>query len=234
MPYLTHQDIHGAKPMRICGTGILVALAIVAMAPGPAHAQAVEDVRVGRFSAGDLQGWESRAFKGVTDYRIVADDATRVLAARANGGASGRFRKIKIDLTRTPFINFSWKVSGVYQGINEAAKSGDDFPARVYVVRERGLMGINSAALNYVWSSTRPVGSQWASPYTAQVKLIALDSGSQKAGVWTKHKRNVREDLRRAFGEDITEIDAVALMSDADNFGGSVDAAYGDIWFSAR
>ncbi len=199
-----------------------------------AVAQQAPDTPVGRFSAGDLQGWESRAFKGATQYRIVPDGATRVLAASANGGASGRFRKIKIDLARTPFINFSWKVSGVYKGINEAAKSGDDFPARVYVVRERGLMGINSAALNYVWSSTRPVGSQWASPYTAQVKLIALDSGAEKADVWTRHKRNVREDLRRAFGEDITEIDVVALMSDADNFGGSVEAAYGDIWFSAR
>ncbi|MDP2354842.1 MAG: DUF3047 domain-containing protein [Beijerinckiaceae bacterium] len=199
-----------------------------------AIAQQAPNIPVGRFSAGDLQGWESRAFKGATEYRIVSDGATRVLAARANGGASGRFRKIKIDLTRTPFINFSWKVSGVYKGINEAAKSGDDFPARVYVVRERGLMGMNSAALNYVWSSARPVGSLWPSPYTAQVKLIALDSGPEKAGVWTRHKRNVREDLRRAFGEDITEIDAVALMSDADNFGGSVEAAYGDIWFSAR
>ena len=211
-----------------------IASLIAVMTATGAFAQQAPDTPVGRFSAGDLQGWESRAFKGATQYRIAPDGATRVLAASANGGASGRFRKIKIDLTRTPFINFSWKVSGIYKGINEAAKSGDDFPARVYVVRERGLMGINSAALNYVWSSTRPVGSQWASPYTAQVKLIALDSGAEKAGVWTRHKRNVREDLRRAFGEDITEIDVVALMSDADNFGGSVEAAYGDIWFSAR
>lgn len=214
--------------------GMLLAwLATIAAVPC-ALAQQAPDIPVGRFSAGDLQGWESRAFKGATEYRIATDGAARVLAARANGGASGRFRKIKIDLTRTPFINFSWKVSGVYKGINEAAKSGDDFPARVYVVRERGLMGINSAALNYVWSSTRPVGSLWSSPYTAQVKLLALDSGPEKAGAWTRHKRNVREDLRRAFGEDITEIDAVALMSDADNFGGSVEASYGDIWFSAR
>ncbi len=213
----------------------LLTAAVFALASATAaSAQQAADIPVGRFSAGDLQGWESRAFKGTTEYRIATDGATRVLAARANGGASGRFRKIKIDLTRTPFINFSWKVSGVYKGINEAAKSGDDFPARVYVVRERGLMGMNSAALNYVWSSTRPVGSQWASPYTAQVKLIALDSGPDKVGSWTRHKRNVREDLRRAFGEDITEIDAVALMSDADNFGGSVEASYGDIWFSAR
>jgi hypothetical protein len=210
--------------------GTFAALCISASA----IAQQAPDTPVGRFSAGDLQGWESRAFKGETRYRIVSDGATRVLAASANGGASGRFRKIKIDLTRTPFINFSWKVSGVYPGINEATKAGDDFPARVYVVRERGLMGINSIALNYVWSSGKATGSLWASPYTAQVKLIALDTGGNKAGSWSRHKRNVREDLRRAFGEDISEIDAVALMSDADNFGGSVEAAYGDIWFSAR
>lgn len=208
-------------------------LAAICISVG-AIAQQAPDVPVARFSAGELQGWESRVFKGETRYRIIPDGATRVLAASANGGASGRFRKIRIDLTRTPFINFSWKVSGVYKGINEATKAGDDFPARVYVVRERGLMGMNSAALNYVWSSARPMGSQWVSPYTAQVKLIALNSGADKAGSWVRHKRNVREDLRRAFGEDITEIDAVALMSDADNFGGSVEAAYGDIWFSAR
>lgn len=211
------------------------ALLALAVAPGGrAHAQTAPEIPVGRFSAGELNVWESRTFKGETQYAIVTDEGRRVLAARTNAGASGRFRKIKIDLTRTPFINFSWKVSGVYEGINEAAKAGDDFPARVYVVRERGVMGMSTIALNYVWSSARPVGSVWASPYTSQVKLIALNSGAGKAGAWSRHKRNVREDLRRAFGEDITEIDAVALMSDSDNFGGRAEAAYGDIWFSAK
>lgn len=193
-----------------------------------------EEVRVGRFSAGDLQGWEARKFSGATDYRIATQDGKPVLTARTSASASGLFRKIRIDLTRTPFINFSWKVSGIYQGIDENTKAGDDFPARVYVVRERGVMGMNTIALNYVWSSTRPRGAIWASPFTSQVKLIALDSGPQKAGPWSQHKRNVREDLRRAFGEDVTEIDAVALMSDSDNFKGAAEAAYGDIWFSSK
>jgi hypothetical protein len=214
--------------------GSAALLAFLCAAGGQGLAQTAQDVPVGRFSAGDLAGWESRAFKGATQYAIVADGGRRVLSARTNAGASGRFRKIRIDLTQTPFINFSWKVSGVYEGINEAAKAGDDFPARVYVVRERGVMGMSTIALNYVWSSVRPVGSMWASPYTSQVKLIALDSGAGKAGTWSRHKRNVREDLRRAFGEDITEIDAVALMSDSDNFKGNAEAAYGDIWFSAK
>jgi hypothetical protein len=199
-----------------------------------ALAQGAGDIPVGRFAAGDLSGWESRSFKGETEYRLATEDGRRVLAARTNAAASGRFRKIKIDLTRTPFINFSWKVSGVYNGINENIKAGDDFPARVYVVRERGIMGMSTIALNYVWSSARPVGSLWASPFTSQVKLIALDTGADRAGTWSRHKRNVREDLRRAFGEDITEIDAVALMSDSDNFAGRAEASYGDIWFSAK
>ena len=193
-----------------------------------------EEIRVGRFSAGDLKGWEARKFSGATDYRIATQDGRPVLTARTSASASGLFRKMKIDLTRTPFINFSWKVNGVYKGIDETKKAGDDFPARVYVVRERGVMGMSTIALNYVWSSTRPRGAIWASPYTSQVKLIALDSGPQKAGSWSRHKRNIREDLRRAFGEDVTEIDAVALMSDSDNFKGATEAAYGDIWFSSK
>ena len=171
-------------------------------APTPTLAQEMADVAVGRFSMGDLQGWENRSFKGETEYRIVSDGGVRVLSARTDGGTSGRFRKVKINLTQTPFINFSWKVSGVYKDINEATKSGDDFPARVYVVRERGLMGMNSISLNYVWSSARPAGSLWASPYTSQVKLLALNSGREKVSQWAKHKRNVRVSVVRTFGSD--------------------------------
>ena len=113
-------------------------LAALLAAPSPAVAQEMADVPVGRFSMGDLKGWESRSFKGETQYRIVSDGGVRVLSARTNAGASGRFRKVKINLTQTPFINFSWKVNGVYKDINEATKSGDDFPARIYVIREHG------------------------------------------------------------------------------------------------
>ncbi|MCQ8116088.1 DUF3047 domain-containing protein [Methylomonas rosea] len=50
--------------------------------------------------------------------------------------------------------------------------------------------------------------------------------------VWLKEKRNGRADLPKLFGDDISYIDAVALMADADNSGGQASAYYGDIWFS--
>lgn len=200
----------------------------------PIARAAGQEIPVGFFSRGSLAEWSSRSFKGETKYELVEDANRRtvVLAAEANAAASGRYRKIRIDLTRTPFLNWSWKVTGIFPGIDERQKSGDDFPARIFVIVERGLLGARSLALNYVWASQHGTGSEWPSPYTAQVRLIAVDSGHKGLGSWVGYKRDVRDDLRRTFGEEIREIDAVAIMTDADNYKGHTRTFYGDIWFS--
>lgn len=189
-----------------------------------------------KFMPDDVVRWERRNFKAATDYQVVTDEVRGrpVLRASASGTASGLFRKVKIDLDKTPYLSFSWNVSDVYPGIDERTKAGDDFPARVYVVIERGIGGFRSLSLNYVWSNTGAPGELWPSPYTSQVKLLALDAGLARTGRWISHKRNVKADLRRAFGEEITSIDAVAIMTDADNFGGRTVTLYGDLSFSAE
>jgi len=193
------------------------------------------DTIVGNFSQSQLNGWEAKEFSGQTVYSFVKDRGREryVLKAQALASASGLFNRTKIDLNKTPYLNWSWKVEKIFPKINESAQSGDDFPARIYVVVERGLMGFSSLSLNYVWASRNPVQNLWTSPYTDQVKLFAADSGSQKLGTWTRHKRNLREDLYKAFGEHIVEIHATALMTDTDNHGGNATAYYGNIWFSA-
>ncbi|PKA39929.1 hypothetical protein CWR43_30115 [Rhizobium sullae] len=215
------------------GLGVALSLFVVS----PAMPQSANgDIHVGRFSQGSLSSWSSRSFNGETKYEFVKDPdlGSTVLAATADAGASGRYRKIKIDLTKTPFMNWSWKVTQIFPDVDENVKSGDDFPARIYVVIERGLLGTRSLALNYVWASRHRVGSEWPSPYTTQVLLMATDSGTQGLGSWVRHKRNLREDLKGAFREDITEIDAVAIMTDADDHKGRAQTYYGDIWFSAE
>ena len=64
--------------------------------------------------------------------------------------------------------------------------------------------------------------------------MIALRSSSDGAATWYDEKRNILEDLRKQFGEDIRFIDAVAIMTDTDNAGGRATAYYGDIFFSAK
>lgn len=189
-------------------------------------------ITVGNFADGNLSGWEEESFVGHTDYQLVTDDNRTVLRAQTDASASGLFREIDVDLNQTPTLNWSWKVSNTYEGNDERRKSGDDYPARVYVVVSGGLLFWRTRAINYVWSSHQPVGTVWDNAYTGNAKMIAVQSGTEKTGQWVTEKRNVRADFKRLFGEEIGEINAVAIMSDSDNAKQSATAWYGDIYFT--
>ena len=64
--------------------------------------------------------------------------------------------------------------------------------------------------------------------------MISVRGSDDEIGTWVNEKRNVREDLKLAFGKDIKSIDAVALMTDTDNSGKSATAHYGEIYFTAE
>ncbi|MCK4784549.1 MAG: DUF3047 domain-containing protein [Desulfobacteraceae bacterium] len=194
-----------------------------------------ETVMVGSFSRGDLEGWELKKYEGEVDYNIVTADGRKVLRAKSFAAASGRIRKMKIDLKKTPYLNWSWRVDNVMQGLDERTKKGDDYPARVYLVFSGGMQVWKTRAVNYVWSNNQPVGTEWPSAYTKNNMKIAVQSGKKKLGVWVEEKRNVVEDFRRLFKKDPPEkVDAVAIMTDTDNSGQSAIAYYGDIWFSSE
>jgi hypothetical protein len=192
---------------------------------------AAERVDVGAFSTGDLSGWDAKAFQGTTEYRLVEDDARRVLKAESRAAASGRFKKVRIDLMRTPYLHWSWRVERPLAGLDEKTKAGDDYAARVYVV-VAGTFFWNTRAVNYVWAGTQPEGSTWPNAFTGNAHMVALRSGNARAGTWVHERRDVRDDFKRLFGKDVRVIDAVALMTDTDNSGGTATAYYGDIYFA--
>lgn len=194
-----------------------------------------ETVMVGSFSGGSLGGWEVKKYEGEVDYSIVETDGRKVLRAKSSAAASGWVRKMKIDLKKTPYLNWSWRVDNVMQGLDERTKKGDDYPARIYLVFDGGWQKWKTRSVNYVWSNSQPVGTEWPSAYTKNNMKVAVQSGEKKLGVWVEEKRNVVEDFRRLFKKDPpAKADAVAIMSDTDNSGQSVTAYYGDIWFSSE
>ena len=207
----------GFSALLLTWTGLVLAAAAILM--------------VGHFSAGDLQDWKTKSFAGETQYQRVEKDGRRVLQADSKGTASGLYREITVNLERTPYLNWSWRVNNVLTGVDERTKAGDDYPARVYVVVSGGLAFWRTRSLVYVWSSNQPVGSTWDNAFTSNVRTIALRSGNV-AG-WFNEKRNVRADFKRLFGDDIQQINAVALMTDTDNSGQAATAWYGDIYFTA-
>ncbi len=197
----------------------------------------VEKLVVGSFSSGQLDNWEAKDFKGQTKYSLVELDGAKVLKAESSNGASGFFNEQRIDLYKTPIMHWRWHIENKLGHLNEQEMSGDDYAARVYVLVSGGAAFWNNKALNYVWSSTSPVGKVWPNAYTfgganGNMTMISVKDASHNTGTWYSEKRNILADLKEHFSEEIRYIDGVAVMSDSDDSKGEVIAYYGDIYFS--
>ena len=128
-------------------------------------------------------------------------------------------------------------------------KSGDDYPARLYITFEyepdkvgftkklkfkagQALFGpIPIAALNYIWDGKAQAETIVDNAFTDFAKMIVVRSGSADVGRWVQEERNVYEDYKKAFDEEPPMINGVAIMTDTDNTREAATAYYGDILF---
>ena len=198
---------------------------------GP-EVDAAESVAVLR--AGDIAGWEEKVFSGKTSYETVRLDGRTVVRATSHGAASGLYLRRRIDLAETPILRWTWRVDATLGTIDERTRAGDDYSARVYVIRSHPVFLWRTRAVNYVWASTRPPGETWPNAFTDASRHVAVRSGDTHAGRWVGERRDVRADFRKLFGESVRHVDAVAIMTDTDNTGASAVAYYGDITFSSE
>ncbi len=198
-----------------------------------AQNRAAAPIPIGEFSHNTLDGWKEKEFSAQTRYQLVKNGDKTILRAQADASASGLFKEVEIDLTTHPYLNWEWRADKLHPPLAERTKAGDDYVARIYVVIKGGLLFWRTRAINYVWASSEKQGSVWPNAFAGKnAMLLAIRSTTDKQGVWYREKRNVYEDLKAIFGEEIKTIHAVAIMTDSDNSKGSVTASYGDITFT--
>lgn len=192
-----------------------------------------EEIAVSHFATEGIKGWESKNFKGTTEYRIVQEDGRTVLKAHAKGAASGLTKKLKFSPQSYRYLKWNWKVAGTITGGNEKTKQGDDYAARLYVVFP-GRFFWQMRALNYIWANKLPKGEFVPNAFTSNAMLLAVESGPSKAGQWVSEERDILADYRRVFGEDPPDAGAIAIMTDTDNTGAEATAWYGEITLSTK
>lgn len=211
------------------GTGLFLLLI------NPAYSAENGKIAISNFATKDLTGWEEKSFSGKTDYQIINQGNEPILKATSQAAASGLFKKKRIDLQQTPYLNWSWRVDQPLNALNEKTKSGDDYGARIYVIIDGGVFFWNTKAINYVWASTSPAGESWPNAFAGKsAMMLALRSSTDKAATWYQEKRNVSVDLRQFFGAEIRYIDGIAIMTDTDNSGQQTTAYYNNIFFSSE
>ena len=234
--------------------GVLL-VAWVLMAPISLRAEAA--LEVGAFSTSSLgqglpEGWTPLTFKKIpaqTRYEVVRDGNVTVIKAMSESSASGLTKAVKIDPKEFPIVRWRWRIENLLQKSDATRKDGDDYPARLYMTFEydpekvsfskklkfkagRALFGdIPIGAISYVWETKAPVGAIIDNAYTDFVKMVVVESGPQRVGLWVDEERNIYEDYKKAFGEEPPMINGIAIMSDTDNTKERATAYYGDIVF---
>ncbi|MBL8075501.1 MAG: DUF3047 domain-containing protein, partial [Nitrospira sp.] len=197
-------------------------------------------------------GWKPLTFRKIprlTTYELVEEGAQVVVKAMSDSSASGLTKEVRIDPKEFPIVRWRWKVDNLLQKSDATRKDGDDYPARLYITFEydpemvsfgkklkykagQALFGdIPIGAINYVWETKTPVGAILDNAYTDFVKMVVVESGPGRIGLWVDESRNIYEDYKKAFGEEPPMINGVAIMSDTDNTKEQATAYYGDILF---
>ncbi len=182
----------------------------------------------------DLRQWKRKVFANDTTYSVISLNSRNVLKASTDNSASVLYKKIDIDLIKTPYLNWSWRVENTYTDLNPKSKQGDDYPARVYVVYKGGFLPWQALSLNYVWANQKEPDEFWPNPFTDSAMMIPVHSGEDGLGQWQHYKKDIREDFRRMFSKDITKIHGVAVMADSDNAMQKAVSYFGDIHFSEK
>ncbi|MBX3325018.1 MAG: DUF3047 domain-containing protein [Nitrospira sp.] len=229
--------------------------------PNRLQAGSPATIDVGPFSAAAPSGswpdgWKPLTFPKIpqhTTYQLVKDGDRVAVKAVSQTSSSGYTKEVLIDPKEYPIIQWQWKVSNILKAGDVAKKTGDDYPARIYVTFQYDSTKVSLfgkakyeatkliygrypplGALNYIWESRAPVGTAVPNPYTEQVHMIVVESGSAKLHTWMTEERNVYDDYKRAFGEEPPLISGIAIMTDTDNTGESAEAYYGDIVLKRR
>lgn len=190
--------------------------------------------------------WSLNRFKGPSRYDLVNDDGTTVVRARARNSASGMIHYLEVDPRETPWLSWRWKV----KELAPSQSSADDSPARVVVSFSGNLdkipfgdrifynnfrlfsgQQLPYAALMYVWGSSTPRDGIVPNRYTSRIKILAVQSGPGNLGTWQLETRNVREDFRRAFGEEPGNIVSIGILTETDVDNRDLETYYGDIAF---
>ncbi|QMU60238.1 MAG: DUF3047 domain-containing protein [Gammaproteobacteria bacterium] len=211
---------------------LLVALITILAMDVTADLSNEETILIAHFSEMDLDDWENKSFKGETQYSIKSEEQNSYLHAESKQSASALYKKIKVNIHETPFLNWSWRIDKALPELNEKDKSGDDYAARIYVVFKTGYTPLSAKALNYVWSSNDSSESHWPNAFTDKAIMIPLRSNRDETNIWQHEKINIKEDLMLYFKKLPKYIDGVAIMTDTDNSKGIASASYGDIYFS--
>lgn len=214
----------------------LLGALLLAAAVAAAERVVIEDwSRSAEGTRGVPPGWtgESWGKSARFDLTVEADGDRRVLHLKSRGDRSTISLDLRdrVDLRRTPVLEWEWKVTTLPAGGDARTKATADLAAQLYVVWPRPPALLRSRIIGYVWDVAAPVGSVFKSTKTRTVTYVVVRSGAAELGRWLSERRNVADDFRRIYGEEPDNPGALSLSIDSNDTQSTAESFFGPLAF---
>lgn len=187
------------------------------------------------------QGWKPLTFRSLTPMSFAAEGANQ-LTIKGQKAVSVIWRSLDEDKWPLMAARWRWRVNSGPPATDLSRKGGDDRAIALYFVFARDAAAANAAkgaqsltsamwwasgaALVYVWGGNGARNAVVASPHMGSSgKLVLRMPGAVADGKWQAERADLAADFRRAFGRDPGPLVGIAVSSDSDDTGSSIDAA---------
>ena len=193
-----------------------------------------------------------KSTKPLTQFDLVPLDGHPVLRVRTDRSYANLVHDLPhLALAPGMKLRWRWRLDEPLPAADLRQRAGDDSPLKVCALFnqpieqlgfvERNLLRaarsvssepLPAATLCYVWDAKLPAGTLLDNAYTHRVRMIVVDSGTQRLGQWVPHSQDLAADFRRAFGSEspsLPPLEAVLVGADSDNTAGHSLGYVGDM-----
>ncbi|MFQ5740335.1 MAG: DUF3047 domain-containing protein [Acidobacteriota bacterium] len=182
-------------------------------------------------------GWELLKKRGKPDLALINDGIGQVLRLRSDSASFSLQKEVEIDLMKTPYLEWQWRVTELPKGGDFRRSSTDDQAAQLYVMFTPDFL--RKEVIAYVWDSTAPtetVGEPSFPPVYPflGIKVIVVESGDTKEGKWITETRNVLEDYKKLFGGEPGKITGIRIQINSQHTKSKAESYWAYVKLKAR
>lgn len=205
-----------------------------AVGAGSLHA-GEEVIILGKGKTAELAEWDKPVHFGTGDWKVVDDAEDQALKLRADSSSFALEKSITVDLSRTPFLEWEWKVTVPPAGGDFSSPDTDDQAAQLLVVFPKTFFE-RRKIINLYLGPDCTTGDDLVCRRTGLPQCEG-DRGRirrrSELGLWIIEKRNVAHDFLVLYGEIPEHAVAIRLQINSQHTQSVAEAFWRTIRFTS-
>jgi hypothetical protein len=176
--------------------------------------------------------WLLRVNKGQAHVKVLHQRDEDVLYLRCDSSSFSLERGVSASPEEYPYVTWTWKAMRLPAFGDVRKKERNDQGLQILFAFE------NRKIISYVWDANAPEGTitdeSFGWPLNLSIKVIVVNSGTDRLGEWVSNTRDVYLDYRNLYHEDPPRIKGLRIQANTQYTRGCSEGIIRDVIFSSK